>query len=521
MKIILIAVILNVCIIGYLRSQDEIVKDGYSIIYYKNGKISSEGWMKNGRPDGYWKTYYMTGILKSEGRRKNFLLDSTWVFYSSFGDTIEKINYLYGKRNGYTTGYYADRIENPEYVGNIISKELYLNDKKEGLSYHYYEDGKIRKVSNYINNSLNGDTYEFNMDEMVVEIIIYKNGVVIEREKINRFDADNMRDGMWKEFYDNLSVRREINYRHGLKNGMYKEYDGKGNLNLVLKYNDDLIAEDTDLEGDSISLRNEYDENGNLIFSGTYRNELPVGIHRFFDREGKVINSHIYNEKGLKISEGIVSQGGSREGPWKLLYESGNLRAEGNYTNNYENGPWKYYYEEGKIEQEGVYKNGRYNGKWIWYFDNGLVRKEEEYYEGKEEGLFIEYTEEGAVISKGEYFEGEKEGEWFYYVNDHKEIGSYVTGLRDGKWRYYYDNDNMSFEGNYIQGNPDGKHKYYYENGAIKEEQYYSQGIKEKHWKKYDEAGNLIITISYADNKEVRINGERIDLSYENTILIK
>ena len=89
------------------------------------------------------------------------------------------------------------------------------------------------------------------------------------------------------------------------------------------------------------------------------------------------------------------------------------------------------------------------------------------------------------------------------------------------RWRYYYDNDVLSFEGNYVQGNPDGKHKYYYANGVLKEEQYYSQGIKEKHWKKYDEAGNLIITISYADNREVRINGERIDLSYENKILIK
>ena len=98
MKNALIAIILNVSFIGFLKSQDEIVKNGYSIIYYKNGKISSEGWMKNGRPDGSWKTYYMTGILKSEGIRKNLLLDSTWVFYNSFGDTIEKINYLYAEK---------------------------------------------------------------------------------------------------------------------------------------------------------------------------------------------------------------------------------------------------------------------------------------------------------------------------------------------------------------------------------------------------------------------------------------
>ena len=378
MKNALIAIILNVSFIGFLKSQDEIVKNGYSIIYYKNGKISSEGWMKNGRPDGSWKTYYMTGILKSEGIRKNLLLDSTWVFYNSFGDTIEKINYLYGKRNGYTTGYYSDRIENPEYVGNVISKELYLNDKKEGLSYYYFNDGKIKKVSNYINNNLNGDTYEFSRDGIVIEVIEYKNGVVVERNKINRFDENNLKSGMWKEFYDDLTVKREINYKKGLKSGMYKEYDNYGNLNLILKYDDDLLVENNDYERDSVSLKNEYDENGILVFSGTYKNEIPVGIHRYFNKEGDVINSYIYNEKGKKISEGIVNQNGSREGSWKMYYESGNLRAVGNYLNNYENGSWNYYYEDGKIEQEGTYRNGKYSGKWVWYYDNGKIRKEED-----------------------------------------------------------------------------------------------------------------------------------------------
>lgn len=512
---------LSVSITGLLKSQDDMIDNGYRIIYHKNGKISSEGWIKNGRPDGSWKTYYTTGILKSEGKRKNHLLDSTWVFYNSFGDTIEKINYLYGKRNGYTIRFYSNRIENPESIGNIISKELYLNDKKEGLSYYYYEDGSLKKVSNYVSNSLNGDTYHFNPDGMVVEIISYKNGVVVERNKVNRYDENDLKTGMWKEFYNDLTVKREINYEKGLKNGIYKEYDNYGNLNLILKYNDDLLVDNDDLERDSVSVKNEYDENGILVFSGTYKNDLCVGIHRYFDKEGNVVNSYIYNEKGRKISEGIVNQNGSREGSWKILYENGNLKASGSYLNNNKNGPWKYFYEDGKIEQEGTYRNGQYDGKWVWYYDDSRIRKEEAYYNGKEEGLFIEYDRSGMIISQGEYFEGEKEDEWYYYVNDHKEIGSYVTGLRNGKWKYYYDNDVLSYEGNYVQGNPDGKHKYYYDNGVLKEEQYFSQGIKEKHWKKYDEAGNLIITISYADNREVRINGERIDLSYDNKILIK
>jgi len=57
--------------------------------------------MKNGKPEGDWRTYYTTGILKSEGNRKNFLRDSVWIVYNSTGDTIKKMNYMVGKKNGY------------------------------------------------------------------------------------------------------------------------------------------------------------------------------------------------------------------------------------------------------------------------------------------------------------------------------------------------------------------------------------------------------------------------------------
>ena len=63
---------------------------------------------KNGKPEGFWKSYYVTGVKKSEGKRTNFLLDSIWVFFDQTGDTTEKINYLFGKRNGWSYKYKKD-----------------------------------------------------------------------------------------------------------------------------------------------------------------------------------------------------------------------------------------------------------------------------------------------------------------------------------------------------------------------------------------------------------------------------
>ena len=77
------------------------LKDGYQIFKYPNGTVSSEGLIKNGKPEGFWKSFYVTGVKKSEGKRTNFMLDSIWLFYDQTGDTTEKINYLYGKKNGW------------------------------------------------------------------------------------------------------------------------------------------------------------------------------------------------------------------------------------------------------------------------------------------------------------------------------------------------------------------------------------------------------------------------------------
>ena len=53
------------------QSTQNINPNGYNKFYYDNGKVSSEGTMRDGKPDGYWKTYSQNGIIKSEGNRKS------------------------------------------------------------------------------------------------------------------------------------------------------------------------------------------------------------------------------------------------------------------------------------------------------------------------------------------------------------------------------------------------------------------------------------------------------------------
>ena len=493
----------------------EVQVNGYNKFLYPNGQISSEGYMKNGKPDGYWKTYYVTGILKSEGKRENFKLDSLWIFYNQLGDTIEKINYKYGKKNGYDIIYHYDQKKNTNYKGYIFSKELYLNGKKEGLTYQFYSEGNIRRKENYLNGKLQGIAYEYTKKGEIISLFEYNNGYLINREKINRKDIYTLSQGRWKDFYPNGKVHIERNYLDGKLNDYFKEYDETGNLKLTLRYKQDILINDTSIAAEIIDIRNKFDTNGILIESGAYLKNIPVGIHRKYSKDGTVINAFVYSNSGNVVSEGIIDEKGTKKGSWKDFYENGKLKDEGKYLNSKRTGNWTFYNKNGKIEQDGNYRNGKINGPWKWYFDSGKLRREENYFNGNEDGQSVEYSDSGKVIVQGEYINGEKENEWIHKIGDIKEVGSYITGLKEGLWRNYYRNESLQYEGSYVKGLANGKHKYYYSDGSIKEEQYYEMGSREKVWKKYDEEGIIILTINYKNDLEKRINGVKVNLESE------
>ncbi|MDR2887863.1 MAG: hypothetical protein LBV26_07695 [Bacteroidales bacterium] len=491
--------------------------NGFHKLYYPNGAVSSEGTMRNGKPDGFWKSYYITGVKKSEGKRTNFLLDSIWIFYDQTGDTTEKINYLLGKKNGYYYKYEKDPLKGVY----IYSSELFAGDSKEGTSYIYFPDGKTRQTIIYSGGRRNGLSKEYDREGNVVTFLEYRNDILINREQINRTDSRGLKQGGWKEFYPGGNVKSEGTYRDNLLHGYYKEYDIRGKLSLTMLYDNGAIVESNIEDIPDIEISNRYDPEGKLVYSGPFRNDTPVGVHREFDKDGKITNSYIYDDNGQQLSEGIVDEAGNRNGKWKDLYPDGKTQAEGQYSGNRKSGAWKYYSKAGRIEQTGSYNAGRPDGVWKWYYESGQLLQEEEYFQGRRDGMRSEYTETGEQITHGQYADGERNGDWKYKSGDYTEEGKYIIGLKDGVWKAYYPDGKLLFKGNFIQDNPDGEHKYYHENGKVKEEQYFRMGIRQRAWKKYDEEGNQILVIGYRDDIETTVNGVRINLPESDIKLIK
>jgi len=480
-------------------AQDTITKNGYNVFYYPSGKISSQGYMKDGKPNGYWKTFYENGVIKSEGNRRDLQLDSIWKFYSDSGKLNLSINYYQGKKNGFRT----------TFLKTETIEEYFKNDVKDSITYHLYPNGKIKSKVKFVNGREEGLETEYSPDGIIITLNDYKHGYVINIEKINRF-RDGLKHGIWKKFYNNEKIQSEGNYSYGKKDGYFKEFDKNGNLTKIEKYeNDNLIDDAPELA--SLEVKTDYYINGKLKIVQSYKNDIPEGVRREYSPDGQITKSYIF-KNGIIVGEGIVDEKGLRQGSWKEFYESGEKEAEGEYKNGLHQGQWKYYFRNGIIEQTGVYaNNGKPDGKWKWFFESGNLRKEENFSKGVINGHYKEVTDSGKIIIEGDYIDGKQDGQWLYEVGDQKEVGLYQEGNRDGVWKYYFSDGKLNFECNYTDGNPNGDYIIYWDNGKIHEKGKYVMGQKEGDWVLYDYEGIKIITIRFEDGIEISYDGNKID----------
>ena len=141
------------------------IKDGFTKYTYPSGRISSEGFIKNGKPDGYWKTYYESGIIKSEGNRKEAQLDSLWKFYNEDGKLTLSYEYKEGKKQGIKTVYDVE-------TGHIISEEPFVSDIRQGTAFYRKENIRFKEVP-FDKGKENGIGKEYLKDGLIQSITLY------------------------------------------------------------------------------------------------------------------------------------------------------------------------------------------------------------------------------------------------------------------------------------------------------------------------------------------------------------
>lgn len=472
----------------------------YKVFYYPNGQKSSEGTLVEGKPNGFWKNYFDTGVLKSEGNRRDFQLDSTWKFFRVDGSLQQSIEYKSNVKSGEECFY--------DSLGRKERMTTYISDIKSGPAKEYFTSGKEKISFNYINNQIEGKYFEYAEDGRVITRRTYKNGLIYSEEKINRYNKNGQRVGLWIDLRENGKLKEEGNYLIGLKEGTFKVYNKQGEFLKFEFYELGVLKENSE-ETEFVKIEKFYDEKGRVIERGGTKNGLKHGTFQTLDSTGNIIFSRLYLND-IKQAEGKFDTLNREIGEWKYFFPNGSIRSSGSYSNGKKIGDWKYYFENGKLEQSGKYDNNFISGKWLWYYPNGIVLREEYYRKGKLDGHYIENDSLGKVVLEGDYADGLKQGKWFRFINDHKEEGEYVDDERNGVWVYTHSNGNKMFEGKFELGVAVERHDYFYSNGKPEMHGSYVGGELDGDWMYFDEDGNYINTVTYQGGKLYKVDGIKL-----------
>jgi len=510
-KLISILLILTFTLFSAKAQKNKVNPNGYNTFFYENGKISSEGNLKNGKPDGLWKSYYPSGVLKTEGSRKFDKLDSQWKFFDEDGNITQAINYRAGLRNGFYFNYGVDETTGKN---ELISKELFLNDDKFGKTYFYYPGEKLKSFVEFENNRKHGKEIQYDTLGRITTIMRYNHGNLTDSEQINRFNRKGEKQGIWKEFYEDGNTKKFENYKNGKLHGYYREFNAKGKMTLSKLYSEGkevIIPEEEEQKFDYAKIKEELFENGNVKKRGAFQNNKPIGYHNEFDQSGKIIASQHFSKEGNLKGKGLVDKKSKKQGKWTLYYKTGEIKSKGSYKNGRKIGVWTYFFKGKEVEQKGTFVKGKAQGDWTWYYPDGKIRRNGYFAKGKENGKFTEYSTVGDTLSFGAYKYGKKNGVWTYKVNGFTRTGNYDSGSKHGVWNNFYYDETPEFTGNYTNGEEDGEHTYFYPDGKKKEIQIYSSGVKTKVWKKYFPDGNLETVTMYKNNQKYKIDGRKVD----------
>lgn len=472
---------------------------------YPGGQISSRGALKGGLPAGYWVSFYEDGTRKSEGNWTEGKLDGEWVFYDVRGRVQQTLHYERGMKDGEeqlwdSTGvlsrsrpWVRDSLEGWERVydgqGVEIQRIPWVSGKKEGIALTFAsEDGEQGRI---------------------VRRSGYRDDLLRWVEDVNGYDDQGRKSGKWMTFWPNGRVRVEGPWERGLQEGVFKYFSRAGDLERTETYRRGERVLDAP-ESVALDFRRAYHPNGEVSRTGPWREDVPMGTHRFFDDQGHLVEVKVFRE-GVLDATGMLDSLGRRTGMWTMFWTDGARRSEGGFLDGKREGPWTFYARDGRVEQEGEYREGEWHGRWRWYHPDGGLHRDERYSRGREQGYFVELSMAGDTLARGEYERGLKQGPWLEHVNDDRREGVYLDGERDGTWRHYYGDGAVRFEGRFLVGIAVGQHVTYWPSGIRASVGDYEGGLQEGNWRYFDASGVVQLVRQYEAGRIVRVNGAKTD----------
>ena len=328
---------------------------GVSVGYWDNGQKSLQGTYKDGEKDGLWMGWYENGQISSkqnyksengvgryeegpveswykngqkslEGSYKNGRQEGVWFFWYENGRKKEKMTH--GGLDGMLEGPFIKWYENGKKKsegnynkgGEVESFRLW--DESGHLTHELKKDELPAKKGNedLPKKYQDVDTVEFNGIEFIYNLAF-------------KIGTTSPFTGVRIEYYDNAQKKSLTNYKGGVQEGIWSEWDEDGRL----------LSKGTWIDGKNFSSSFEYFQGG---FIWEYKFVSAVGSRTDMNA---LIASIGWYKNGQKSFDRYHSNGDST-GTWTSWYEDGQIESITTYVNG-KRATYQYFTSESK-EQE-------------------------------------------------------------------------------------------------------------------------------------------------------------------------
>ena len=385
----------------------EKIIDRYHTGYHKNGEISKEGNLLNGKKSGTWKFYDNYGVLEKE---ENYLKGKKVGEFTIY-DGKERIKF--GSYRNNKLYEYTNRI----FSGNILTRiERYREGKKHGIWEIFWDVNGIRKKENI--NFRNGKKHGLSEEISPLRTIqtFYKNGIKHGKYKILQTLIHG--DDYKKEYDKEVEIGF---YKEGKKHGDWIKFDHLYAIKKRKKIYEKYTYKNGKLDGECFfwfrNFSNLYDVHykRNTYFENVYNHLKKMNLLEYINESN---TSDINNTKVTINFKKDKLHGPSTVQIMNNNGRKGNL-IEVNYKEGKKHGSFNFFTTVYRKKREINYKNGKLDGKFLEYdIIKGTLTRETNYKNGQKNGIYRNFdfiSGNHILIEEGNFKNDLYDGIWKYY----------------------------------------------------------------------------------------------------------
>ncbi|HTL82468.1 MAG TPA: toxin-antitoxin system YwqK family antitoxin [Bacteroidia bacterium] len=206
------------------------------------------------------KGVWMSALDEYHAGEKNGLAEK---FYQN-GQLKQEFHFVNDKREGEYESWLED--------GTLYAQGNYLKDEKSGKWKYFDSTGVLSQTSTYINGRESDTTFTYYRNGSVHSIALMKDG----RRVGNYFENDSL---------GNRSLYSHFN-RYGNMDSVAISYFPSGRMKFLIHYSD----------GEWNGKYTTWYPNGNVDSTGDFRNNVPVGVWKFYNEKGKLLRT-VHHDK--------------------------------------------------------------------------------------------------------------------------------------------------------------------------------------------------------------------------------